>query len=363
MIKRWLLVIMCIIFISIGITGCGDSAVVNEQTDTQKIVDMAGRELIIPKDIKKVYCTSPTGTVFMYTLAPEKLAGWNNKLTESEKEYILPKYHNLPVLGRWFGKRSTANPEEILKIKPDLIISMGDVNDMAISSAEEMEKQIGIPVVLMDSSINKLGKAYRFAGDILDKKDRAEDLALYCEQTIEEVTSKVSQIQPENRKRVYYAEGPRGLQTDSKGSPHTEVLRLAGGINVATFPVKTGFGRENISIEQLLLWDPDFILMNSDFTNDDKNSITKIIRNEWQILNAVKNGNVYKIPQYPFNWFDRPLSVNRIIGIKWVANVLYPDIYKIDIEKEVKNFYRKFYFYELSDEKVMEILDNTKVNN
>ena len=42
--------------------------------------------------------------------------------------------------------------------------------------------------------------------------------------------------------------------------------------------------------------------------------------------------------------------------MKWLGNLVYPEVYKYDMEKEVKEFYKLFYNYELTDEEVKEIL-------
>ena len=33
---------------------------------------------------------------------------------------------------------------------------------------------------------------------------------------------------------------------------------------------------------------------------------------------------MYQVPNAPFDWFDRPPSVNRLIGTWWLASILYP---------------------------------------
>ena len=62
-----------------------------------------------------------------------------------------------------------------------------------------------------------------------------------------------------------------------------------------------------------------------------------------------------------FNWFDRPPSVNRILGVRWLGNIIYPEVFDIDIKQETKDFYEMFYHRELTDEEVEEILTNATV--
>jgi len=123
---------------------------------------------------------------------------------------------------------------------------------------------------------------------------------------------------------------------------------------VADVPLKGGKGMSLVSIEQVLQWDPDLILT----WNDRQEGAYKIITTDpkWQNIKAVKNKEVYQIPHGPFNWFDRPPSVNRILGVKWLAHLLYPEVFSYDIYRETREFYKKFYHYELSEEDLNELL-------
>ena len=60
-------------------------------------------------------------------------------------------------------------------------------------------------------------------------------------------------------------------------------------------------------------------------------------------------------PKYPFGWFDRPPGVNRLIGIYWLASVLYPEA-NVDINEETEKFYSSFYHLELNQNQVDSLL-------
>ena len=63
------------------------------------VVDGVGRSLQVPARIERVYVTSPVAIVMLYSLAPEKMVGWNYKLGQAERRYILPAARELPALG------------------------------------------------------------------------------------------------------------------------------------------------------------------------------------------------------------------------------------------------------------------------
>lgn len=96
-----------------------------------------------------------------------------------EWEFIDPKHYDLPVLGFWAGATVTADVEEIIKQDPDLIIYMTDTNGEAfIDQANDVQEQTGIPVVVLDYSIETTNKVYRILGDYLGEEERAGELAV-----------------------------------------------------------------------------------------------------------------------------------------------------------------------------------------
>jgi len=359
--------VLLLIFSVAGLSGCstsstgGDSDEENiseAESTTRVITDSVGRTHTVPKDIKKIYTTSPVAAILTYTLAPEKIAGWNYELRPAEVKYILPELRNLPNLGGWQSK-STGNIEEILKAKPDVIISMGDnLGETDISFADKLQDQLGIPVIIVELPLLGMGAAYDFMGDLLRVQERAAELAAYYRETLEDIQAKAAQIPDSDRIRVYYAEGPEGLQTEPYGSMHIQTLELVGGLNVAGDVEAGGKGGQSpVSFEQVLAWDPDVIICWNKSSGGAYEVITTDSR--WAELKAVQNKQVYEIPSAPYNWFDRPPSVNRIIGFKWLGNLLYPDIYTYDIISEARDFYKQFYHYDLTVEEAEELLVNS----
>jgi iron complex transport system substrate-binding protein len=354
---------LLVVILSLIFTGCNGSSPKTTETPQKTeskanenvITDMAGREIILPDKTEKIYSLDPVGTIMLYTLCPEKLLGWNYKLSEQEKHYILPEYKNLPNLGG--ASKNPPNSEEILKLKPDIIIYVTEVHETNVSRAEQFQNELNIPVVVLDSRIEKIPDAYAMLGKIIEDEAKSESLSSYIKETIQQIQDKAKTIPEDKKVRVYYAEGSDGLETDPKGSEHVEVLDMVGGVNVAEVAEIEGSGRMKVSLEQLLTWNPDLIIA---WADDRGGYYSNIYEDEnWASLDAVKNGEVYEIPNFPFNWFDRPKSVNRILGLKWLGNLLYPEVFNYDIKKEVKDFYEKFYHYKLTEEELEQLLETS----
>ena len=301
------------------------------QATEREITDMAGRTVTIPTEVNSVYCAVPTGEAMVATLSPEKIIGWVNEPSAAAMEYLPENLASMPVIGGWMGQQVTANMEDIITLDPDIIIYVGTDGSLA--------------------------EVYRTLGDWIGEAERGEELATYYETKLADVVEKIDAIPDSERPRVYYAENSDGLATDPAGSSHTEVLDYCKVTNVADVEMKSGQGRTEVSIEQVIAWDPELILCHSGFVLAD--DITS--NPQWADIQAVKDGEVYTTPAVPFNWFDRPPNVMRLMGIQWFATVCYPDI-DIDINQETKDFYKLFYKMDLSDEQVESLLNQNQLS-
>src|SRR4029077_14738681 len=97
---------------------------------------------------------------------------------------------------------------------------------------------------------------YRTLGLLTGKRQEADALADYTERTIATIMGRIANIALDKRPAVYYARGPKGLMTGLGGSINVETIEMLAR-NVAG--ANKG-GGANVSIEQVLLWNPDVIV-------------------------------------------------------------------------------------------------------
>ena len=310
--------------------------------EARTISDSAGRKVDVPEKIEKVFAAGPPASILLYILAPEKMTGWPNPPTPEERAYIAPQYRDLPALGRLTGRGGTANLEVVLKARPDIILDFGSVRDTYVSLADNVQDQTKIPYVLIDGRFEATPAALRLLGDILGLKERGEQLALYVEATFAEIDKALVEVPIDKRPRVYLARGPDGLETEVVGSINTEIIERAGGRNVAEAAGQRGLVRA--SIEQVIVADPEIII------TWDRNFFDRVGKDPlWAGIRAVRENRVYLAPTAPFGWIDRPPSLNRVIGLKWLAGLFYPDKFQADFRSTTKAFYRLFYHVDPSD--------------
>lgn len=321
--------------------------------EARTVTDSAEREVEVPAEINKVFAAGPPAAILLYVLKPDAMLGWPRALRENERPYIAAPYRDLPETGRLTGRGGEANLERVIQTDPDLVFDFGSVRDTYIDLANRVQDQTGIPYVLIGGRFDETPQALRLMGDIVGVPERGERLAKDVEDTFARIDEILAEVPEDARPRVYLARGPDGLETGTRGSINTEIIERAGGINVADAP---GRGRiVQASIEQVIVADPDTII------TWDPTFYENVWDNPlWAEIEAVKRGRVYLAPSAPFGWIDRPPSINRIMGLKWLGSVFYPEHWEGDLAREVREFYKLYYHVELSDEKLNRLLEWAK---
>src|SRR5262249_35297723 len=192
----------------------------------ETVTDGAGRQVAVPAHIARGFPGGRPAAIMLYTLAPELLIGWPRANSTAEREFLLPDVGARPMVGRITGRGNTANVEAVLAEKPDLILDIGDVNATYVSLADRVQEQTKIPYALRDGRFEGAGAAYRTLGALVGRRDEAEALAQDAETTIKTITGRIAGIPKDKRARVYYARGPRGLETGLGGSINMETIDL-----------------------------------------------------------------------------------------------------------------------------------------
>src|SRR5262245_44336222 len=306
------------------------------------VTDSASRKVDVPDRVERVFAAGPPASILLYVLAPQVMTGWPDPPTVEERSLIAEKYRDLPALGRLTGRGGTANLEVVLKTKPDLILDFGAIRETYVSLADNVQEQTKIPYVLIDGRFEATPAALRLLGDVLGASERGEQLAKYVEATFAQIDAVLAATLIDKRPRVYLARGPDGLETGVVGSINTEIIERAGGRNVADAVGQKGLVRA--SMEQVIVADPEIII------TLERNFFDRIFRDPvWVGIRAVREHRVYLAPTAPFGWIDRPPSVNRVIGLRWLAGLFYPDKFPEELREITRTYYHLFYHVDLTE--------------
>lgn len=347
-----------------AVTGCSSgggsdegSPQSSEQTaatsETREFTDSAGRTVEVPAVIDRIAPSGHTANQVLLTMAPEKMVGLSQELSEDQQKYLGVDTSDLPVFGAIFGAKGDLNKEAIAAADPQVIIDTGVLDDDVASGLDQLQEELGIPCVFIETNMDDYGASYEKLGELLGMEERGNELSEYCQNAYDEVVDVMSTISDDERANVLYLLGEDGTNVIAKGTQQAEVVDLvADNLAVMDNPSNTGMGSET-SLEQIALWNPDIIVFAS-------GSIYDTVADDpaWDGIAAIDNGNYYEAPGTPYNWLNSPPTVNQVMGMQWLPRLLYPDKFDDSIADVTKSYYSTFYGYNLSDEELDELIAN-----
>lgn len=349
---------MCLLA-TFTITGCSGSAQDNASDqsgtaalgETRIFTDSLGREVEVPVNIERIAPSGHTSNQILLTFAPELMVGLSQEMSADEAKYLGQDYADLPVFGAIFGSKGDLNKEALAAADPQVIIDTGEPLKDIAEDLDNLQNQLGIPVVYIQTSLDSYDEAYALLGDLLNMPERGEALSDYCAKAYEETSSVMASIPESERVNAAYLTGDAGLNAYAKGSVQSTVIDMCTN-NVVIVENATGSGiGSEVSLEQISLWDPEFIIFG-------KNSIYDEVSADptWSQITAVKNGDFYEVPSAPYVWLNNPPTVNQILGLQWLPRICYPQAYDNDLQQVVTEYYELFYGYELSQAEYDELI-------
>ncbi|HVA12027.1 MAG TPA: ABC transporter substrate-binding protein [Stellaceae bacterium] len=302
----------------------------------QSFRDDAGRAVVLSAAIATVWPAGPPAAVLIDVLAPRKLMGWIHAPDPAALAFLPQADAALPALGRITGRSPTVDAAVLRRAAPDLILDVGTIDPGYVALADRMAAQTEIPYALMDGRLADSPATLRRVGRMLGVAGRAETLARYAEAVLGRVKRRIAAIPAAQRPTIYMTRGPRGLQAAVAGSINAEIVDLLGARNIVAASSSGNFAA--LSLDRLRVLQPDVIV-----TIDPDFYAAALHDPAWQTLAAVAAHRLYLAPGAPFGWVDEPPSVNRLIGLLWLAQKLYPAQFPEDMRSEAARFYKLFY--------------------
>ena len=322
-----------------GLCACGKKE--EPHPDTRIFTDSLGREVEVPFDIEKIAVSGPLAQISCFALCPDKLVGIANAWNPEAENILDTKYYQLPELGQLYGGKGELNLETLLNSGAQVVIDVGEPKKTAKEDLDALQEQTDIPFVHITMHTDSMEQSYRKLGELVGMPEEAEQLAVYCEKIYNrtyEIAEKVEKVD------LIYVVG-KGQNVIAKDSYQSEVIDLlSNNLAVVDSPSSKGTGNE-VDMEQILKWNPEYILCGEHSTYE-----AVLSDSTWKTVDGAVKGNVYEVPIGPYNWMGFPPSVQRLLGMMWMAKLLYPEACDYDLYEEVKEYFSLFYHCELNKE-------------
>ena len=320
--------------------------------ETVSFTDSTGRAVELPANITKIAPSGPVATMILAAFAPEKLVCTGTNIGDDQAAFLYEGLSDLPMTGQLYGGKATFNLEELLATGAEVIIDLGDFKKSIADDLTALQEQTGLPCIFLEADLAHMADAFRSLGTILGKEERGEELAKLVEETMTMAAENSAKITEDQLVSVLYSSGSDPLGTNAEGSSQAQVLGIVGAKNaVVVDEVSSKGGGNMINMEQLYSFDPNVVLVTDA-------AALEIIESEtaWQELRAVKDGKVYTVPTEPYCWLSAPPSMNMILGVWWLGNLLYPEVYDYDMTAKAQEIYKAFWNYDLTAEEAAAML-------
>jgi iron complex transport system substrate-binding protein len=319
--------------------------------NTMVVRDLAGREVRLSVPVTRAAAIAGPSYEKVFLLGQaDKLAGAHFYMVE--RPWV--KLTN-PAIDRVIAIRSPGEPnvETLLGIGVDCAL-FWDYKD-AMAAMENA----GIPVVVVQNATGNPRSVEEFIvyqknevrvfADVFGEEARkkAEEWYAYFDAKVAYTRARVVAIPQTERKTAIYSYGEEGLGLFSQYSYVSYWLELAGGKNCAD---ATGQEMDTVvTMEEIIGWDPDVI-----FAGRMDNADPVLNGKAWSELKAVKTGQVYLCPDGVMYW---DYSSEGVLLMMFLAQKLYPAYFAdLDMRAETRDYYKRFYNYELSAENAERLL-------
>ena len=315
--------------------------------EPKKVMEANDREVTIYRPVERVVANFAMANRAVVGVGGcDRLVGITHRCVLPEEAYACGgKLLEVPYTGY-----HATNLEAIAAQRPDVVFGhlvtetfREKVQALALSRGAEFAKLTkSDPENHEDAICCQL----EFTGEVLDTQEKAEEIVSLIHEKYALVTDVTSQI-PDNEK-------PKACLVSGTGrvsKVRSDWCSPFG--NAGAITLKEDLGAREITVEQLIDWNPDFLFITNSgpayygaeaggFKSSPLSlTVEQVLEDpRLQTINAVKNGSVHYITGCCM-WYPHQ---RIMVGTLYMAKIFYPDELKdLDLEKEGNEIFEAWY--------------------
>ena len=292
------------------------------------VTDQAGRTVTIEEEPQSIVSGYYISTSLLIALdQKDKLVGIEAK-ADKRPIYRLsaPELIELPNV----GTAKEFDLEGCAALEPDLVIL-----PIKLQNAVPTLEELGMTVLLVNPETQELlDEAVELVSTATNSQSQAQALADFSAQQHAWLEETLAEAEAP---AVYLAGNSSMLSTAGSGMYQNDMITAAGGSNVAAEITDTYW--VEVDYEQLLAWDPAYIILASDATYTCEDVLADPNLAD---CSAVVNGNVYQLPNRAEAW-DSPVP-SGVLGSVWLASILHPELCdQASADAIIEEYYETFF--------------------
>ncbi len=304
-----------ILVASVLLAGCGGDRSPTGTSDPPLAVevDALGNKVSIHHYPRRIVSTAPSNTEILLAL------GLRGRLVGVTSFYRQPERVKDVVR---IGGYTNPSASKIISLDPDIVFA-------ARGNSKDVLRQLrrhGLTVFTLDTrTVADLLEDIEKVGGLAGVGERAERVVRGMDSQISAVRARVSSLPEERKPRVFWVAQEEPLRTAGSGSLVDELIKAAGGTNVARDEARPW---PSFSMEKLVLCDPQVIVLSEDRYRDSPDRVDETVSRFqrhaiWGRTSAVQEQRVKYIPA---DYLGQP-SPAVVTGLRMLAKTLHPDLF------------------------------------
>lgn len=351
------------------LAGCGQASNKNDGNssqggETRTIVDQLGNTVVLPKEVNRVVIASvwPLASVYCLSMgSTDKLVGLDPAIISAAENSMLMKIApDIVNIDSSFSNNGSLSVEELIKLKPDVVLYASGVPEDYEVATKAGIPAVGFSLSIKDyNAIETINSWMELLGEVMGTDMVNEEYIKYGTEMQNMIAERLKDVKEEDKPEVMfihkYSESTLTIPGDKTWAEYW--ISASGGKNVATEAVE---GTLETDMEQIYSWNPEkiFITNFNDAMPEDLYNNT-LSNYDWSTVSAAQNEEVRKMPLGMYRWYvacsDSPLV------LLWMAKQNQPELFAdIDMDEEMKEFYKKFYNVDLSEDDLEKIYNSSR---
>jgi iron complex transport system substrate-binding protein len=271
--------------------------------------DGLGRTVTLNGPAQRIVSLAPSNTEILFAVGAGTQVAGRDESSDYPDETL-----SLPTVGGWSG----FSTESIVALQPDLVLAGGINTPELVASLESL----GLRVYFLPNpaTIEEMYANLETVGLLTGHEAETAALVEALKVRVAAVDEKIAAVT--ERPSVYYeldATDPTKPYTAGPGSFVDLLIQRAGGANVGA---QLQGQWVQISLEELLILDPDMILLGDALYGETPEKVAA--RPGWEVLSAVQDGRIY-----PFDdtLVSRP-GPRLVDALEAMARFLHPGLFE-----------------------------------
>lgn len=276
-----------------------------------EVTDQLGRVVKLDKIPERIISLSPSNTELLFALGL------------ADEVVAVTDYCNFPLEAQAkpkIGGFTTTNIEQVVVLSPDLVLAT-EIHEARIIPALEGK---GLTIFALDpKTLDEVLESITLVGEVTGRGEEASQLVAEMRNKIKVVTDKTDNLLEGQRPRVFYITWHDPLMTPGAETRHNELIRMAGGTNIARD--LTGYAA--ISLEAVIEANPQVIIAGVGHGSGEDLTF-QYVKTEPRLRNVDARIN-HRVEKIDVDLAGRP-GPRIVTALEKLAEFIHPELFKGD---------------------------------